>query len=67
MNLLIFFFIGPVFGYQDYFNGLAIIMDTYANKIGHHTVIKFFFIFNKIFFIEKIYLAFVSIYISCSK
>jgi len=44
MNLLIFFFIGSVFGYQDYFTGLAIIMDTYANKIGHHTVIKFFFI-----------------------
>jgi len=24
---------GPIFGYQDYFNGLAIIMDTYANKV----------------------------------
>ena len=30
--------IGPVFGYQDYFNGLAIIMDTYSNHNGPHNV-----------------------------
>ncbi|CAF0783682.1 unnamed protein product [Adineta steineri] len=27
---------GPVFGYQDYFHGLAIIMDTYSNHNGPH-------------------------------
>jgi len=27
---------GPVFGYQDYFNGLAVIMDTYSNHNGPH-------------------------------
>ncbi len=31
-------FIGPVFGYQDYFYGLAIIMDTYSNHNGPHNV-----------------------------
>ncbi|CAF0932076.1 unnamed protein product [Rotaria sp. Silwood1] len=27
---------GPVFGYQDYFHGLAILMDTYSNHNGPH-------------------------------
>ncbi|CAF1592468.1 unnamed protein product, partial [Adineta ricciae] len=27
---------GPVFGYADYFHGLAIIMDTYSNHNGPH-------------------------------
>ena len=31
-------FSGPVFGYADYFHGLAIIMDTYSNHNGPHNV-----------------------------
>ena len=31
-------FIGPVFGYQDLFHGLAIFMDTYSNHNGPHNV-----------------------------
>jgi hypothetical protein len=38
MNLRIHFFLGPVFGYQDYFNGLGIIMDTYSNNNGVQSV-----------------------------
>lgn len=29
---------GPVFGSKDYFNGLAIILDTYSNHNGPHNV-----------------------------
>ena len=29
---------GPVFGNQDYFQGLAIILDTYSNHNGPHNV-----------------------------
>ena len=29
---------GPVFGYVDYFHGLAIFMDTYSNHNGPHNV-----------------------------
>jgi len=29
---------GPVFGNQDYFQGLAIILDTYSNHNGAHNV-----------------------------
>ena len=39
-NLIFYvgFSIGPVFGYQDYFHGLGIIMDTYSNHNGPHNV-----------------------------
>lgn len=30
---------GPVFGNMDYFQGLAIILDTYSNHNGPHNVI----------------------------
>lgn len=29
---------GPVFGSQDYFQGLAVILDTYSNHNGAHNV-----------------------------
>ncbi len=30
--------IGDVFGYKNYFHGLAIFLDTYSNHNGHHNV-----------------------------
>jgi len=30
------FYEGPVFGYKDYFNGLGVFFDTYANQNGAH-------------------------------
>jgi len=32
------FFTGPVFGSKDFFSGLAIFFDTYANQNGEHAV-----------------------------
>lgn len=29
---------GPVFGNQDHFQGLAVIVDTYSNHNGQHNV-----------------------------
>ena len=39
------YFLGPVFGSKDFFRGLAIFFDTYANQNGEHAVsflIKFY-------------------------
>jgi mannose-binding lectin 2 len=33
--------LGPVFGNKDYFSGLGIIMDTYANNLGPNNVKAF--------------------------
>jgi len=30
--------LGPVFGSMDYFQGLAVILDTYSNHNGPHNV-----------------------------
>ena len=30
--------LGPVFGSRDYFSGLAVFLDTYANQNGPHNV-----------------------------
>lgn len=37
-NRLYFILLGPVFGYSDFFHGLAIFMDTYSNHNGPHNV-----------------------------
>lgn len=38
--------IGSVFGSKDYFQGLAIIMDTYSNHNGPHNVWIMFILFD---------------------
>jgi len=30
--------LGPVFGSRDFFSGLAVFVDTYANQNGQHNV-----------------------------
>jgi hypothetical protein len=54
--------IGPVFGYQDHFHGLAIIMDTYSNHNGPHNVSIDFFFFHKYSSKLKMSLACSSVY-----
>lgn len=37
---------GPVFGNNDFFHGLAIILDTYSNHNGPHNVNLYLLLFN---------------------
>jgi len=38
MVFTLFVLLGPVFGSRDYFSGLAVFLDTYANQNGPHDV-----------------------------
>jgi len=48
MYVFIIFFPGSVFGSKDYFIGLAVFLDTYANQNEPHSVSSVFLVLHSI-------------------